>query len=267
MFAGQSLPDHQADRVPHNDDGVLPADVVAGDEFVDVSVHVLRGEVVEGSIPTVNPANLPQGRSLFSGGSVTTGAAGGGLETEIIGWVDGGMAGVDGKTGRCAYEASTGGSWQTVIEDGVEKRKYVRNPRPQQVDYVVNSPYTNGPIGRQCGGYITGEGSSWPNNWELTGNTITLTVRVYGKVYDNTISVCNTFGPNGKVTPGGGALWTVELGCAAVNNYGQFRTGYSATFRPGPGCAPAEWPTVEAEAAVWEPFARWCDFRYTVDGS
>jgi len=157
---------------------------------------------------------------------------------------------VDGKTGRCAYEASTGCSWQTVIEDGVEKRKYVRNPRPQQVDYVVNSPYTNGPIGRQCGGYITGEGSSWPNNWELTGNTITLTVRVYG-----------------KVTPGGGALWTVELGCAAVNNYGQFRTGYSATFRPGPGCAPAEWPTVEAEAAGWEPFARWCDFRYTVDGS
>ena len=50
LLVCQSFTGHQADRVPHHDDGVLPADVVTGDEFVDVSVHVLRGEVVECSM-------------------------------------------------------------------------------------------------------------------------------------------------------------------------------------------------------------------------
>ncbi len=50
LLVCQSFAGHQADRVPHHHYGILPADVVAGDEFVDVSVHVFRGEVVECSM-------------------------------------------------------------------------------------------------------------------------------------------------------------------------------------------------------------------------
>ena len=50
LLVCQSFTGHQADRVPHHHYGILPADVVTGDEFVDVSVHVFRGEVVECSM-------------------------------------------------------------------------------------------------------------------------------------------------------------------------------------------------------------------------
>ncbi|MCY4250304.1 MAG: hypothetical protein OXC82_07725 [Rhodobacteraceae bacterium] len=56
-------------RMPLHDWWSLVPCVLSG------TAQVIDADNLRITFPTVNPANLPQGRSLFSGGGVTTGAA------------------------------------------------------------------------------------------------------------------------------------------------------------------------------------------------
>jgi len=89
----------------------------------------------------------------------------------------------------------------------------------------------------------------------------TFNIRIYGKLCtDQTRQHCRKFRPDGS-TEGVGASFS----CIRAHLH-----GYTATFAPGPNCAPPEWPTKPNKDAYmggderFPPYARWCDFTVTV---
>jgi len=83
------------------------------------------------------------------------------------------------------------------------------------------------------------------------------TVRIYGRICDRSSNPnCTGFRPTGPVTPSGHA----NFDCSTAN-----REGYLATFKPGPNCGPAKWPTRYLRDIGGPAYAEWCDF--TVDAA
>jgi len=89
------------------------------------------------------------------------------------------------------------------------------------------------------------------------------TVRIYGKLCDNSGGSCVEFRPGGADEGSG------NFDCSRYND-----SGYTTTFAPGPNCGPQKWPSRELRDAAARGqltrdaalgYAEWCDF--TVDGS
>ena len=128
-----------------------------------------------------------------------------------------------------------------------------RDPIKPSVQYhIEDATYSHRePIARVCKIYTEGR-------FRPTTDGGQFTVRVWGKVCLNGSSnirpSCLQYTPPGTA-PAPPRGWVSVAG----------RTGYTATFRPGPNCGPATWPEPELrEDFPNGGYAQWCDFTVIV---
>ncbi len=153
-----------------------------------------------------------------------------GLDLEAFNWTA--VVGV-GAAARCAYDKGSHRrtfNWETKEWEGEDTI----------VGYhIADDKYNKGePIARACTYYAEGRLKKVTGAW--------FTVRLWGKVcYPTNYSRCDSLK---------GGLSNEWIMYANVN-------GYDATFKPGPNCGPAAWPTPELKAMFPDKgYAEWCDF-------
>ncbi len=157
-----------------------------------------------------------------------------GLDLEAFNWTA--SVGV-GDAARCAYDKGSHSrtfNWETKQWEG-EDRTIVGY-------HIEDDKYNKGePIARACTYYESGRLRNVRGGW--------FTVRLWGKVCYPNDSNCDSLQ---------GGLSKEWLRNANTN-------GYHATFKPGPNCGPAAWPTPELKAMFPNNgYAEWCDFTVRV---
>ncbi len=153
-----------------------------------------------------------------------------GLDLEAFNWTA--SVGVSAAA-RCAYDK------------GSHHRTFNRETKQWEGEdtivgyHIADDKYTKGEsIARACTYYSGGKLHKVTGGW--------FTVRLWGKVcYPTNYNICESLK---------GGLSSDWLRYANMN-------GYDATFKPGPNCGPAAWPTPELEAMFPDKgYAEWCDF-------
>ncbi len=157
------------------------------------------------------------------------------LDLEAFNWTA--SVGV-GTAARCAYDKGSHArtfNWEANQWEGEDV--------PIVGYHIADGKYTRSEvIARACTYYANGRLQNNRGGW--------FTVRLWGKVCDPTdYTRCNSLK---------GGLSNDWLTSANEN-------GYDATFKPGPNCGPAAWPTPELKARFPNKgYAEWCDFTVIV---
>ncbi len=127
-----------------------------------------------------------------------------------------------------------------------------RDPIKPAVSYhIEDATWSHGdPIARACKIYTDGRLRPITSGGRFT-------LRVWGKVcldgQSNVRPSCLQYKPGTALAPS--AAWLGVLRHA----------GYKATFRPGPNCGPATWPSPDMqERFPTQGYAQWCDFTVVV---